>query len=614
METPEGWYPDPRNPEQYRWWNGTAWTEHTSPMFDVTPEPALEPEPAFEPEPIGWDDIPQAQPDGFDDFEPLTPSPEPVAEPFSAPVAAYNAEPVADPYDDDFEALQPSQPALRRVDSEPEEFVALQWDGMNSRRHNPADMEYLGNGPEADSPTRKRGLKRTVLTVAGAAALVVASGAAAFAFLSGGGPQPEQAMPADTIGFVKLDMNPSADQKINLARFITTNLPDNPNGTVGATGDPLGDALSEAGVLDGAPFTWQELDAWAGDRVALGFLPSTDSEPIPYVIIAVDDEQAMTTFMAAHASDTAHAMVKDGFAVVAETPETVTRVVNATSYLSDNPTYQEDRDLLGTGQILSGWVDGTLLNTASTTVGLSDTPDVTGRYAFAVTVEPDVLDLTVIANGATVDGTTPPALPSGNDLASAPANTLAGISIANPGTLLKTVWDTLPEEENPLAGAFGEDISVDDVVNALSSTVTVYATRKPGEEPTVTARILATPTVTEDAWVNLVDSAGATDIITVGSITAPSGTYITLTSTDTPPPALDGSTLADMPDYSKVVTGPAAFTAYINATAVWGYLKEQDSDTETYPSVTAVGMTAAADPDNPTVGRTSLRIAFIPAE
>lgn len=31
-ETPEGWYTDPNQPAQQRWWNGVQWTEHTAPL------------------------------------------------------------------------------------------------------------------------------------------------------------------------------------------------------------------------------------------------------------------------------------------------------------------------------------------------------------------------------------------------------------------------------------------------------------------------------------------------------------------------------------------------------------------------------------------------------
>lgn len=31
-ETPQGWYPDPQQPTQQRWWDGSQWTTHTTPL------------------------------------------------------------------------------------------------------------------------------------------------------------------------------------------------------------------------------------------------------------------------------------------------------------------------------------------------------------------------------------------------------------------------------------------------------------------------------------------------------------------------------------------------------------------------------------------------------
>ena len=35
-QTPAGWFPDPHDPSQFRYWDGTAWTEHRAPRSTTT--------------------------------------------------------------------------------------------------------------------------------------------------------------------------------------------------------------------------------------------------------------------------------------------------------------------------------------------------------------------------------------------------------------------------------------------------------------------------------------------------------------------------------------------------------------------------------------------------
>jgi hypothetical protein len=39
-QAPAGWFPDPEDPAQLRYWDGTAWTEHRHPAEPAAPEPA----------------------------------------------------------------------------------------------------------------------------------------------------------------------------------------------------------------------------------------------------------------------------------------------------------------------------------------------------------------------------------------------------------------------------------------------------------------------------------------------------------------------------------------------------------------------------------------------
>lgn len=39
MDTPAGWYADPHDPNQQRYWDGSIWTEHTAPVAAPPPPP-----------------------------------------------------------------------------------------------------------------------------------------------------------------------------------------------------------------------------------------------------------------------------------------------------------------------------------------------------------------------------------------------------------------------------------------------------------------------------------------------------------------------------------------------------------------------------------------------
>lgn len=48
-----GWYTDPEQPNQYRWWDGAAWTEHrTAPAYSMTPAAPLK-----APEGTNWNTV-----------------------------------------------------------------------------------------------------------------------------------------------------------------------------------------------------------------------------------------------------------------------------------------------------------------------------------------------------------------------------------------------------------------------------------------------------------------------------------------------------------------------------------------------------------------------------
>jgi hypothetical protein len=482
--------------------------------------------------------------------------------------------------------------------------------------------------PPAGGPAerRPRSVGRIVVIVAASVVALVLLGAgtavAAFMLLSGRGPQPEVAMPADTMGFVKVDLDPSAEQKVNLVRFLAANLPEDADFAVDAgSDDPVGDAIDDSGVLDGTGLRWRDIDAWAGDRAAVAVLPG-DEEPVPVLIVRVDDEDELAAFFADdEVDDLAFGMVREGYAVIAEDEATVRDVVGSSQWLADSAEYQFDMEQLGGGQIVSGWADISAL--ADTPQSLGAVPDAAadaqGHVAFGLTAEPSTLTMSAVATGLDVDGRTTPSLSAADDLGSLPADTVAAVSLASPGELVQEIIDVA--RDNDQGEALDEllstsDLSERELIQLLSTTVTAFALEAPGgldEEPLVGVRVAETDASDESAWQDVVDRAEAS--IAVESVEDAGGArYVYLSSTDQADVVdeVDGSsrTLADLDTFRQVVPGAAAVSVYVDLATVWDYLREQDPSAQTYDDVTAAGLTLDSQGGEPGIVRMGLRVAF----
>ena len=131
-------------------------------------------------------------------------------------------------------------------------------------------------GSRLAGPRRKR---PWILGAASAALLLVlgGGGVAAFQVLNGGGTQPDQVVPAATVAFAKLDLNPSASQKIAAAARCCTGFPSSAMASVAvpatgarqsSTGCPANDSLPTGVDFD------HDIKPWLGKRAAVAVLPT----------------------------------------------------------------------------------------------------------------------------------------------------------------------------------------------------------------------------------------------------------------------------------------------------------------------------------------------------
>ncbi len=336
-----------------------------------------------------------------------------------------------------------------------------------------------------EMPAPKQGRVRTVALVAGLVAIVggtavVGGGWLAFSRLNGGGPQPESVLPADTVAFLKFDLNPSAGQKVAAVRFALR-FPD-AKGKVTETSDLRKVAFDQ--VKDDAKLKDIDYAAdvapWLGERFAVGLLPGASSKdkPIPVAVLAVTDEdKAAEALPRITGSGKTTCGVRDGFAVCSEDKTVVTLLTEAEqgTMLEESPQFAADMSALGEDGVAAAWVDlkrvGELAETARVGTGLlgAPLPDAPrgGRLAVALRFAGPHLELA----GRVTD--MPMAWPekgaSGTGVPELPAGTLAAFGLTGAGDQVKAGWAAAGDVVNDLEGA-GRELGVslpDDLYAAL---------------------------------------------------------------------------------------------------------------------------------------------------
>ena len=136
------------------------------------------------------------------------------------------------------------------------------------------------------------GLRRGLLIgggVLGAAAVGVGAWAA-YAFVTTG-PQPAEALPADTLGYLSVDLDPSGGQKIEALRTLNK-FPKFKDDVGVGTDDDVKKAIFER-LLEQAPCDdldyEDDLEPWIGDRAAVAAVDAGNESPDAVLVLHVTD-------------------------------------------------------------------------------------------------------------------------------------------------------------------------------------------------------------------------------------------------------------------------------------------------------------------------------------
>lgn len=230
----------------------------------------------------------------------------------------------------------------------------------------PGQPEYLeqGSGAPLGAGRPSSGNRRTVLLAGGAVAglLLVGGGVwAAMSFL-GQGPQPAEALPASTLGYASVDLDPSGGQKIEAIQMLRKFPAFKDEIGLDTDDDVREKIFDEVGIeeqCDGLDYA-DDVEPWLGDRFAVAAIDLGEDEPTIAGVIQVKDEAKAEEGLAALMEcggdeETAGWSVDGEWAVVAETDAIAEQIADETSRasLADDGDFQQWTDEVGDAGVVN---------------------------------------------------------------------------------------------------------------------------------------------------------------------------------------------------------------------------------------------------------------------
>jgi hypothetical protein len=273
------------------------------------------------------------------------------------------------------------------------------------------------------------------------------AGYAAASYLSGGGPQPQDVLPADTLGFVALDLDPSAGQKMALLSLMGKF----PGLDTEGSGDLRGQLLQPLIDLSESELDYAaDVEPWLGDRMAVAVVPAEGSPEgvVPVVALAIADEERMAeTLTRAHEGADFGFAVRDDYVLITDSQERADGFAAAEETLADDPDFAGDREALGGDQFALAWADLSAVQAIMPAPGMSaggyGDQGLSGRVILGVHAEDDTLEMVGQDFGVSdvaVPGSEPTRLVQG-----LPADTLAALSASGVGDSAVAAWQAVQE-------------------------------------------------------------------------------------------------------------------------------------------------------------------------
>ncbi|MFY0405796.1 DUF3352 domain-containing protein [Solicola sp. PLA-1-18] len=318
-------------------------------------------------------------------------------------------------------------------------------------------------------PRRRKGLW---IGGAAAATAVVLVGGGVFAFqqvLGGGGAQPAEAIPDTAVAYARIDLDPSAGQKINILRLLNR-LPDFSEETgIDDEDADLRKVLFEQtlGKQDCDVDYEQDVEPWIGDRAGVAALPGDGDEPTPLVVLQVTDRDAARDGVKALAAcdgsgdETGYDFVGD-YLLVADSQRAASKAADdaEASPLSQDDTFSADMAELGEQGVASAWGDleglAKIAGADADDLALAKEQGLTSA-ALALRAGSDYIE---VASAARVTDAASADTDERSQVGQMPDDTVAAVGFAGGGKAVEQGWKAF---EEALAGTPGFAADLDEI-------------------------------------------------------------------------------------------------------------------------------------------------------
>ncbi len=155
----------------------------------------------------------------------------------------------------------------------------------------PGSPDHLGTHPVSQPGTSRRG-RRIGYMAGGVVGVLAVGGAAAWAVTSffGTGAQPADALPAKTVAYVSLDLDPSGGQKVEALKTLRK-FPDiRKNLDLTGDDDDLRAKLFEEAIPEDCDLTFaDDVKPWLGNRFAMAAVDTGADEPVVVGVVQISD-------------------------------------------------------------------------------------------------------------------------------------------------------------------------------------------------------------------------------------------------------------------------------------------------------------------------------------